>query len=222
MLIIYETRNIDVPANALPDLNTAYIFYRTDVKNSIKSENFTGMVGSLFDLNALLPKEYQIKISTKEYNDLIRQDLTVICNHCLKSCEHCKTNNGELECIAESKYHDIIIKQVITPYLLAAITGEETEKLWECKRCNNNNLLSKTKMIQNVIAQPYYLKVIPNPPNRKDGFSDRTEYKIKMKNWGYQFLIELEHQMSLYRIEYKPKDEDNAEFVTDGMENQDI
>ena len=209
------------PQAALPDLNTAWIKYRTEVLAAIKSKNYNSMFGSLFAINAMLPKDYQVEISDRKYYDKIKQDVIVICNHCSKVCEHCIDGKGE--CIAETKRDDIKIKNVIGTILTSILINNKTEKLWQCPKCNKNNILSRTRIIQNVLKEPFFIKIVPSPPSRKDGIIHRREYPKKVEKWAYQFLDELEHQMSKFRLEYVPKDtEFGEESLPDGQETLDF
>lgn len=184
---------------------------------AIKTENFPEVFGSLFSINALLPDEYRIEISDTKYKEEInKQGISIVCKNCKKNCDHCKTGKGE--CKAESRREEIKVKTIEMSDLLKTLTSQKEEKVWECPRCKSNNILSQSKRINNILPDPCYLKVIPNPPNRKDGILHRRTYKKDIEKWALQFFNELQHQMSLFRLNYKPKDQEieaENEFMTD-------
>lgn len=165
------------------------------------------LFGSLFSINALLPKDYQIEISDRKYySEVEKQGISIICNHCK----------------AEHRRQDIQIKEIQSSLLVTTITGNKKEKLWSCSKCKKDNILSRTKMIQNILPEPCYLKVVPSPPERKDGIINRRIYHKNVEKWALNFFNELQHQMSLFRLEYKPKDEDNTDSVQEGGEELDV
>ena len=187
---------MDVPQAALPDLNTQWIIAVREFWTALRSKNYPMLFGALYNINALLPDNYQIEISDKKYFDEVnKQGISLICKYCS----------------AETKRQDIKIKEVLTTYSVSILTGHKNEKVWYCDKCHKDNILSQAKMINNVLPQPCYLKVVPNPPIRKSDLSDRQQYHRNVERWGLQALNELQHQMSLFRLEYKPKDDENFE-----------
>ena len=54
-------------------------------------------------------------------------------------------------------------------------------------------------MEQTILKQPYYLGVVPMPPQRKDGLLDRVRYDREFERWAWVMLAELEHKMATYR-----------------------
>ena len=209
---------------ALPDLNTQWIMAKREAWTAIKNENWNALFGALFDINAMLPKDkdrnYQIEISDTKYNNAIKQDLIYICKTCSENCKHC--TSGEGECKAEIKKNMVKIEDVKTDMLVSVLTNNQTERIWICPKCNQSNLLSNTKIIQTVLKEPYFLQIVPNPPSRKDGMMDRRNYPKIVTRWALNFMNELSYQMSRYRLEYKPKEQDDlSEALIDGQENLD-
>ena len=207
-----------MPQAALPDLNTAWIMDKREFLQAIKQRNYTAVVGSLFSINAALPEDYQVRISDIEYEKKVQEDIYLICPNCKKTCPHCDTGKGE--CLGEFKRIEVPIKQVIVNHAVTTITGSTLEKVWECKRCHNIQLLSKTKMVQTKIAEPHFFQIVPSPPIRSGSLTDRNLYYMKMQKWAYQFYNEIAHSMSRFRLEYKPKTDDGLENVLDGGEEQ--
>jgi hypothetical protein len=83
------------------------------------------------------------------------------------------------------------------------------------------NRLDSTKLLQEVLKEPYYLKVLPKPPGRKDGMMGRTQFKIKFSTWFWLALSSIEAQMGRYRENYQPKDSEMFDLestIQDGGE----
>ena len=196
-----------MPQAALPDLNTQWIIAVREVWAALKNRNYSHLFGSLQNINALLPKDFQIDVDDVAYQKAIdEQQICIICPSCK----------------VETKRQDIKVQQLLTNPTVSIITGHKTEKVWECNSCHQLNMLSKSKLIKNVLPQPCYLKVVPSPPNRSSDLSDRHQYHQKVVKWALQFLNELQHQMSLFRLTYRPKDEESGETVPEGGEEFDV
>ena len=213
-------------ANALPDLNTAWIMDKREFLQSIKSpSNFTAITAYLNSINGALPDEYTIRISSAKYNEIVQQDLIYPCNHCTTEYEY-KDENDKTRTETRPTEHNknkIIIRTKLLGSTLSILSNKKTVQVWQCSKCKQDNLLSKTNPIQTKLAEPYFLRVIPNPPNRTGSLLDRTGYKINFVRWAFQFYNELSHSMSRYRLEYQPKDSDlDLEASTQGYEELDF
>ena len=204
----------------LPDINTKYITYARVVLSNISSKNWTACEGALNSENALLPTEYQITISTNEYNKLTTQNTVAICNFCKDKCKHC--NEDAKECSAEINYNDIKVFDLRSDDFMEFVQGEKFDKAWFCPKCNNINKLSHTRMIKSKLPEPHFLKVVPERPIRKDGLLDRSSHDKKSEWWVWNFQNELDYQMALFRAANwnKETDEsDNEEIDTNREEN---
>ena len=196
-----------MPQAALPDINTILITYRREIISDLNHNNYSGVIGSLMAINAVLPEKYQVEISTNKYNETINHGLIAVCGHCK----------------AETDYKDLVIKKVLQDSFKELLTNNEFDRLWSCPKCNKDNRLSKTQIIKPEPKTPYYIGIVPEPPERNDGMIDRTTYRKRFIAWARNFLVELEHQMGRYRIEYVPKDNDfDNESVESGGEEYDI
>ena len=189
----------EIPQSRLPDVNTAFIKYRNIATSSLSSRNYDSLFGALYAINGMLPKEYRVKISTIEYNKLTKQDLFVTCN----------------KCQTEIDFKAVQVFRLLMPLVETAITQVSTMKVWVCTACNYENKLLKTKMSQKTLQEPYFLKVVPKPPLRKDGLSDRSSYHRKVSQWAWGLLDELETQMAQFR-------DDNWKKPGDMYEEMDI
>lgn len=190
----------------LPDKNTAFIVYRREAISSLKSKRFDGCIGALYSLMGLLPDTYRPTLSTEQFELLTTQNLFAICTEC-------QTQNN----FAQVKTH-----QRYLPFLSSVVTGKSTEEVWTCPQCNSHNSLHSTKYIQQVLKEPYFVKILPSPPNRKSGMLGRTSFDTKFSNWFWLALSCIEAQMGRYREEYQPKDTDLFDMesqIADAGEN---
>ena len=173
--------------------------YRREAISSWKSGKYVASIGALHSLLGLLPSTYRLTISSEEYDNITKQNLIAICQQCNSENNYSLTRKDKL------------ILQSISGF----ISGEQTEQVWTCNECSKYNQVTKTKFIQKVIKQPCFIKVIPDPPARKDGMLGRTQFHIKFSNWFWLALSSIEAQMGRYREEYQPKDADMFDIETE-------
>ena len=137
----------------------------------------------MYAFNGLLPEKYRIKVSTIAYDDKTNLDITAICIHCKEDAD----------------FKKLQIVSLILTSMQRLITDQSIEQIWVCTHCHNDNKLTETMLTQNILQEPYYLKVVPKSPNRKEGMIDRTKYHIKFSVWFWSFLTELESQAAQFR-----------------------
>lgn len=200
----------------LPDLNTGYIKYRNKILDSLDSGKILNLIGSLATKNAMLPVEYQVSISDEIYYEKIKQITISKCNHCNSDYpildEKGKATKETEQRPTEHNFQDVRVYQMMLPIITSFVCGSNYADFWTCKKCKKANRLSKTKFIKTALQKPYYLKVVPESPKRKDGL-DR-HFLTKSKEWAWNFLYEVEHQMGEYRRNYVSKNQ--------GFENQEV
>ena len=191
----------------LPDKNTAFIVYRREAISSWKSGKYDACIGALYSIMGLLPKDYRPTISTEEFEHMTNQNLLAVCT----------------ECKAENNFAQIKTYQIILPYLSSFVSGKDREEVWDCLQCNAMNRLNQTQFIQKVLKEPYFLKILPKAPGRKEGMLGRTQYKIKFSTWFWLVLSSVEALMGRYRENYVPKDYDGFDLdaeIPDGGEEE--
>lgn len=181
-----------MPQAALPDLNTAFIIYRREAITSLKGKRYDACFGALYAINGLLPKEYRVKVSTKLYEEKTNLDIMAVCYHCK----------------AESNYKEVVIHDVLVPLIVKMITGSVTEKVWDCSKCLKSNKLNKTDILEPILEEPNFTKMMPKPPERKNGLLDRVSFHREISRWVWTMIDELEAQMSNYRREYQPRSDE--------------
>jgi len=167
----------------LPDINTAFNTHRRRVIVAMDQNKFLDTLGALFALNALLPVEYRVIISTQKYNNLTRQDLSAQC----------------VKCQNQIDYSQIKPRKIITTPTMELVSNCKDQTIWICPKCKTENPTNKTTFTQTVLDKPYYLGVVPDPPNRRDGLIDRFGFDQRYKKWCWQMLYELEEKMAQFR-----------------------
>ena len=169
----------------LPDINTSFNTYRTRAIMAIDSKKHTVCIGALYALNGLLPPEYRIDIDDDLYHEKTRTNIFAVCSN-----KHC--NN-------ETDYNLIKISTISVSPAQSLLTGRKEERIWKCPKCKTQNVLHKTKMIKTTLKEPYFLKVVPSPPQRQDGILDRKSFNRSFERWAWTLLDELEERMAQYR-----------------------
>lgn len=177
----------------LIDVNTAFITYRREVLNNLKSQNYPMVFGSLFAMNALLPLKYRVHISTVDFEKVVKdkEKLMAICKHC--------------EALTEE--HELRPVQVLLSFSVSSITGQQTQKIWTCKDCLKMNELAETHFVQNKLENPSFMKVVPDAPQRHEGLMPRNVWHTMVVAWSLQFLAEIEEQVAEFRDDNWQKSE---------------
>jgi len=175
----------------LPDLNNYWINYHNIGIHSIYTKDYVNVVACIYNMNAILPDEYRVEINTERYNELSQDKLMVVCSICN----------------AEIIYNEIKVIETLLNPLESMILDERTKQVWNCSKCNGVNEFTRTKKIKDHHTNPFYYKVIPEPPLRKDGLTGRFQFHNKMTVWFFTSLEEIDHQLGLYRKEYEPEGE---------------
>ncbi len=142
-------------------------------------------------MNACLPHEYQVDVSSTRYREATKTNLIVLCKHCLK----------------EFKRTDLKILNVATNFLESIFTSSSRIKRWVCTGCHKENRLSKSKMVQEKSQNPQFFRVVPDPPQRQNGLSDRNSYHGETENWIWKTLAEIDYQAAKYRTDNWNKEE---------------
>lgn len=158
----------------------------------------------MYAINGLLPEEYRVIISSLEYNELTRKDVFAVCLECEKECD----------------FKTLEIVNLILNQLDQLIVGSSSAKCWVCPKCKYTNELVKTSLVQKVLKEPYFLKVVPKPPLRREGMNDRTSYHNKVSRWIWTMLAELESRLAQFRDDNWQKGSDlTSEYDVEVDEN---
>ena len=157
--------------------------YRREVLQALNHRMYNNCFGALNALNALLPKDYRVKIDNAEYKQQTETDITIVCSECEKDNEYKKIK----------KY------QKTVGFIESVLLKTKTVQTWDCLECGAPNVLQDSKLKQSVLQEPYFLTVVPEPPQRKDGIIDRAVYHTKVVQWVWALLTELEERMAQFR-----------------------
>ena len=207
----------------LPDINAAIVKYRSDVIICRAAKDYSAAISDLKNINALLPDEYQIEINSLKYNALIHTNLSALCNHC-ETVYTSKDQEGAM--VADKRSTEIDKNRVIIQNKLLSLNSQMLSSLqfiriWVCPECQKENRIEQTKWIQNTLQYPSYLKVIPNPPIRRDGLNSWRSYQNLIKSWISLFQEELERQIGLYRKDYVAQNGDEGNDSTQTLDIED-
>lgn len=195
---------------SLPDLNTQFIKDKNKAISACDSKNWDVAIGAVYSINALLPEDHQIAISTLKYNE---ENMTTLFGKC-PSCTELIENFEQIERL-----------NVVLSRTERIILGKSSDVVWVCPKCKSENSLEQTSTAIQTKQEPYYHKAIPRPPEFKHGFAGRTKYDQDMTKWVWNALNELDHAMMEYRRSYKGKDEQfegNLDKLLDETEAEDI
>lgn len=172
-----------MPQARLPDIDHAYTKYRNEVIGALKKKYYNVMHGGLVALNALLPDEYRVIISTSQYNQLTKTDTVYPCTHCKEE----------------------ILKEDVRIFLLppssveSLLYGATPSKVWGCPKCAQINKLQLTDISREHLRNPSFLGIVPDPPERKGGLMNRMNFHIETERWVWLHLGELEAKMAKFR-----------------------
>ncbi len=192
----------------LPDINTAFIKHRNTAMESLNSQRWDTVFGSLYSWNALLPRtmtddglktKYRIVISDIEFAKVTKIETKAICGNCQE----------------QTDYDKIRIFDLINPMMIQILADSKTTQVWVCSKCHKDNKLPDTAITETTPQEPVYLGVVPKPPTRKDGLHDRGRYARKVTQWAWRMISELEERTGQFREDYKENKEEFTDWSDD-------
>jgi len=191
----------------LPDINTYFVKFTNKALSSLESKNFSSCVGAINSINSLLPKDYRVRISDKEYEEKTTQNLLV-------ECESCKE---------QTKRKEITISKVIQSSQVGFLTSQGLTDVWFCPKCKHMTELAQTDFVQEEVPDPSYFSVVPNPPRLRDGLMSRTKYSREFIKWFWLVMGELGDRISNFRDDnwQKGNESDEYEDYLEGNEEDD-
>lgn len=190
-----------MPTAALIDLNHIALKHLDKAFWYLEKQEYDQCTASLHAVNAALPPEYHITFDTSKYYEMIKHPIEVFC----KSC-------GDAQMRDELKTWDMVL--TIEQQLLS---GKKTIKAWTCSGCEFVNILEDSKMVEKVREEPFFTKVVPEPPTKKQELGDRTAYHIKYKAWFGMVVAELTRQISKLRWDHWKQGE--GDFDSEALES---
>jgi len=187
MVLSYERGDLYWVKRAIfPDISSRFSFWTEYAVNHLDEKDWKGAIGGLNNINSALGEDYIVKIDSREF-------YKQIADRTLYKCTNCEKDNH---------YSKVKVFDLICPMFEGIVTGEKSNKVWICQECKNDCKLKDTIITVEETVQPYYRKVVPSPPVKKIGLQNRFNYEHDMREWFYNFIEELQHQLALYRIEY--------------------
>ena len=176
-----------MPTSRLIDINTAAITYRTKCLMALDKRLYRNCIGAILSLNAELPeddgdKKYRIVIDTEEYNQRIRQNYQIVCS-----------------CGKEYEYGSVQFFDIAIPKIKQTLFGKTSRTVWICSKCKKENDLSASKIIENSLQKPFYLRVVPEPPENNHGLLSQLNFHNDMVDWVWTCLNSLEDGFTRFR-----------------------
>ena len=173
-------------AGYLPNISSKFDFWSVYSINKLDDKDYIAAEFGLHNINSLLTEDYLIRIDTDAYNKELKTETLYLCKKCEK----------------EFQRNTIQVFDIILRARDQIVFGKKTDKVWFCPECKEQNKIDDTIMIRDKLENPYYRKLIPESPKPKIGIVDKYKYPKEFRNWFFNYLKELQHQLSLYRIEY--------------------
>lgn len=170
----------------LPDINAAIVRYRNNMLHAFDNKEVNTVIFSWSGINSLLPDDYQVEINSEKYNKLVSENKVIACSKCEE----------------KTPYNEVTFQTLLLPTVSSMVSQKTHETVWQCPKCNHENLF-KFKQIKIVkYKEPYFLGVIPDPPERHFGITDRSSFNAKFNKWFKVALDEIECKIGKYRADY--------------------
>ena len=173
----------------LPDVNSAITYYRSTAITNLERKNYPICVTAIRCMNALLPSEYRVRISTEQYEQAELPTIILICTKCKTEIELSKANR---------------FKQ-------PSSFSPELTWFWKCSMCKEVMELEAADKIKKIKKNPTFHKIAPDPPPIIPQFGEKGKQIVEFLAWFNVIMPELENQVSLYRTEYQRLEGDTEE-----------
>ena len=185
---------IDINILCLKHLDKAYYY--------LSGQDYDSCTASLHSVNAALPPEYHIQFNTESYESETKHPIEIYCK----------------PCGSKHKRDEIKIWDMLLPLSLQIGHSSKTIKAWTCPDCQSSNILTESKLVKRVTKEPFFIKVVPRPPERKQNLSDRTSFHIHYKAWFGMVVAELTRQISQLRWDnHTPGDRGSTEELQESI-----
>jgi hypothetical protein len=187
---------------ALIDLNILALKHLDRAYFALAHQDYDACTASLHSVNACLKDGYRVTFNTEEYKAKTEHPTQIYCKPCGKVFNR----------------DSIKVWHMLLPLVMQVGTGNTHTKVWTCSDCQGTNVLSESKIEKQILEEPFFLKVVPYPPSRKQELSDRTTYHIKYKAWFGMAVSELTRQISQLRWDnHRPGDEQGMDEFQDEL-----
>lgn len=190
----------------LPNIAEKFGRWETEAIKSLGERNYEQASACLHFLNALLTEEYLVTIDDDQYAKQMNELVVWECRYCKK----------------EAQGKDIKVFDRLLSDMDANALGHTTEKSWRCVDCLKSQPVSGVGVVLTRVKNPFYPKFMYAEPRLGLGLEMKYSYPPAFRKWFYRFLEILQHQLAIYRIEYKSingQDMTEPEYQDKGTEN---
>lgn len=191
-----------MPQSQLPDLNTIWLKWMDNVNTCLVLKDFMGAISGVYHINAVFGDDNRVEINTEKYNRLTKEQQKVRCPNCDE----------------EIYWESVRLFDLLNLTLLAQITGQTIDRVWDCPKCGNTNRADETELIKSIFENPRYIGIIPEPPKEKIGIVGKREFARQTRDWVRLALDEISFSLGLERREYVPMI-DRADVIEDENDN---
>jgi len=167
--------------------------------NAYDRDDIVKAIFSFDAINALLPEEYKLEINTEKYNELIRSQITIICDNCKEEFLRYDIKPYEKWFPDFHFFLRSMEKKIEYGHTKNTIT------YWCCPKCNHERELLRSNIIEKKLQNPYYIGVVPMCP--KYEWHRRREVRKEQIQWFDICVQEIEQKIGLYRTEYASQQE---------------
>ena len=196
----------------LPDISGTFSRWRQEYREGMDNGKWAKASLGLHNMNGSLDAEYRLPISNETW---IQQQDGYIVWECAN--ENCITDRkvkhtddeGEVtfEIVHErtrSKKEEINIFEENCSDVIQLLSGRKTRRMWVCPKCSS---IAPVRSVSSKLLKypaPHYRGCIYEEPEApKTGLMMRRgSYPTAMRKWTRLYSLELEHQLTIYRLEY--------------------
>lgn len=194
----------------LPDISGNFSRFRVEYREGMDSGKWAKAALALHHMNGALDDEYRLPISNEMWME--QQDGYIVweCLECT-SPQKVIRNKGEedeeeeiIQVPTRSKKEEIRIFEEKCNDVISFLSGRKSRRMWECPKCH---AIAPVRSVRSKLLKypaPHYRGCIYEEPEApKTGLMMRRgSYPTAMRKWTKLFSIELEHQLTIYRLEY--------------------
>lgn len=193
----------------LPDINAALVRYRSVAIESFQNGDDESARMALGNMVALLPDKFKVRVNTDEYNEKVKEKDFMVCLKCKKEIPY---ENIKREKKLLTNEEQFIKKCSKNPPLTQE--DKEYDWIWNCPKCSHENRYADTELEKEKPSKPYYLGVIPEPPQRnfRNPLMDRMYFTQRFRDWFKTAFQEIESKVGIYRAEYSAQNQDKDDF----------
>jgi hypothetical protein len=197
----------------LPNITEEFNFHKREALAALQRQDYQRATSAIKTLNECLGEDYMIEISTSKYDDELKTNTTYQCNFCTMDSE-VTVNKGDedektktIQVPTEIPVKDIRKYKVKLNDAQSFFLKSKTKECWTCSSCSKQNDMRKTVRVVPKRQQPFFLKVVSDPPVRTSGIASRRPYRKLYNNWFNNFMEEITWSMVLYRTEWKSQND---------------